>query len=140
MDFSFGGRDFKVFKVDAMKQYHLVRRLGPILVGVLPAMKGGLPTTEAAVAKLSEDAKLDLMAKFATPIISGLSSLSDIDAEFVLRGLLSAVEMKQPAGNWARVASQEMIMMGDLELPVLMHLAGRAFMHNLSGFFSVLPQ
>jgi hypothetical protein len=80
------------------------------------------------------------MAKFATPIINGLSALSDADAEFVLRGLLSAVEVKQPAGNWARVANSEMIMMGDLELPVLLHLASRAFMHNLSGFFSALPQ
>ena len=59
----------------------------------------------------------------------------------MLLGLLSSVEVKQmPAGNWARIAREDMIMMQDLELPVLLQAAGRAFAYNLAGFFAIAPQ
>ncbi len=136
-DFQIGGRDFKLNKLDAFKQFHIVRRIGPLLSDLLPAMKGAqkLKNVEA----LSEDEKLDQMAKLAGPIMLGLSKLSDADADLVLFGLLSSVEMKQSQGNWAKVSTNSMLMLQDLELPVLLQIAGRAFMYNLSGFFGALP-
>lgn len=138
-DFEFGGRKFKLNKMDTFKQFHVVRRIAPILSELLPAMKDAVLTTKE-VKSLSESEKLDSLAKFAGPVMMGLSKLSDADSEFVLYGLLQSIEMQQPAGNWARVSSGSMLMIQDLELPTLMNLAGRAFMFNLSGFFSVLPQ
>lgn len=136
-DFTIGGREFKLGKIDAFKQFHIVRRIGPILSDLLPSMKGarGLKNIDA----LSEDAKLDQIAKFVTPIMNGLSKLSDADAEMVLFGLLASVEVKQPTGNWAKVATPSMLMMQDMELPILLQIAGQAFMFNLSGFFGALP-
>ncbi len=72
--------------------------------------------------------------------MTGLSKLSDADAEFVLYGLLAAAEVQQQAGNWAQVSTGSMLMIQDLELPMLLQIAGRAFMFNLSGFFSALPR
>lgn len=138
-DFSLGGRDFKLGKLDAFKQFHIVRRVAPILADLLPALKNA-QAGPGDLAVMSEDKKLDMVGKFATPIMSGLSQLSDADAELVLYGLLSSVEMKQPAGNWARVATGTMLMIQDLELPQLLQIAGRAFMFNLSGFFAELPR
>jgi hypothetical protein len=80
------------------------------------------------------------MAKIVSPIMMGLSKLSDQDSEFVLFGLLASVEVQQAAGNWARVATPTMVMIQDLELPQLLQIAGRAFMYNLSGFFGALPR
>lgn len=137
-EFSIGGRNFKLCKIDAFKQFHIVRRIGPLLSDLLPAMKGmqNLKNVEA----LPESEKLDVLAKFAGPIMNGLSKLPDADADLVLFGLLSAVEVQQAAGNWARVATSNMLMIQDLELPALLQLAGRAFMFNLAGFFGALPQ
>lgn len=136
-DFEIGSRKFKLSKIDAFKQFHIVRRIGPILSDLLPAMRdaGKFKNLDS----LSEEDKLEQIAKFASPFMTGLSKLSDADADLVLFGLLSSVEMQQVQGNWAKVATPTMLMMQDLELPVLLQIAGRAFMFNLSGFFGALP-
>ncbi len=136
-DFEIGGRKFKLSKIDAFKQFHIVRRIGPLLSELLPAMKE-MPNLKN-IDQASEAEKLDQMAKFVAPIMNGLSKLSDSDADLVLFGLLSSVEVQQPAGNWAKVATNSMLMIQDMELPVLLQIAGRAFMFNLSGFFGGLP-
>lgn len=136
-EFSLGTREFKLLKIDALKQFHIVRRIGPILSDLLPGMKDAGKLKEAE--KLSEGEKLDVIAKFVGPIMTGLSKLSDADAELVLYGLLHAVEVKH-AGQWSRISTGSLLMIQDFELPVMMQLAGRAFMYNLSGFFAALPQ
>lgn len=138
-DFSIGSKSFKLNKIDAFKQFHIVRRLGPILGDLITSMQGmsKLKTLDTA----SETEKLDQIAKLVSPIMNGLSKLSDEDANKVLLGLCSAVEVQQmPVGNWARVGSDAGLMMQDLELPVLLQIAGRAFAYNLAGFFAIAPQ
>lgn len=137
-DFEIGGRKFKLCKIDAFKQFHIVRRIGPLLSDLLPAMRDAdkLKNIEA----LSEGERLEQVAKFAGPVMNGLSKLSDADSELVLFGLLASVEMQQATGNWSKVASNSMLMIQDLELPVLLQIAGRAFVFNLAGFFGALPQ
>ncbi len=89
---------------------------------------------------LSESEKLDQFALIASPLMTGLSKLSDEDSNKVLFGLLASVEVQQEAGNWARVSTDSMLMMQDMELPILLQVAGRAFMFNLAGFFAALPR
>jgi hypothetical protein len=136
-DFEFGGRKFKLNKIDAFKQFHIVRRIGPIISDLVGAVAGHKVKDFNT---LTEDAKLDMIAKIATPVMMGLSKLSDTDADLVLLGLLQSVEIQSSSGNWARVANNSMLMFQDLELPALLQIAGRAFMFNLSGFFAALPQ
>lgn len=136
-EFEIGGRNFKLCKINPFKQFHIVRRVGPILAELIPAMQG---FAGKDVTKLSQEDKLKSLENIASPVMQGLSKLSDSEADHVLFGLLSSVEVQQPAGNWGKVATESMLMMQDLELPVLLNIAGRAFMYNLSGFFSALPQ
>lgn len=137
--FTIGGKTFQLNKIDALKQFHIVRRVGPILADVIPAIKGAEKFQDPkALESLSPDAKMEMMAKIAMPVMNGLSKLNDADAELVLYGLLSSVEVKH-AGAWARVSTSTMLMMQDLELPALLSIAGRAFIFNLSGFFTALP-
>lgn len=132
-DFEAGGHKFKLSKIDAFKQFHIVRRLGPILGDIIPVaqrLKG------AHTENMSEDEKFNTFAKLISPIMSGLSKLSDEDSNLVLLGLCSSVEIHQPkSNNWAKVATPEVLMFQDLTLPVLLQVAGRAFAYNLSGFF-----
>jgi hypothetical protein len=137
-DFEIGGRKFKLCKIDAFKQFHIVRRIGPLLSDLMPIMQDAQKLK--AVESLSESEKFEMIAKFVGPIMNGLSKLSDADSELVLFGLLASVEVQQmPAGNWARVSSNSMLMIQDMELPMLLQIAGRAFVFNLAGFFGALP-
>lgn len=136
--FELNGRKFKIGKLDAFRQFHIVRRIGPLLADVIPAMA---EITAAKVDDLSEAEKLEVFGKIAQPIMKGLSKLSDTDADYVLYRLLSCVEVEQKEFNsWARIATDSGLMIQDLDLPVLLQAAGRAFMFNLSGFFALLRQ
>lgn len=141
-DFEIGGRKFKLNKIDAFKQFHIVRRVGPILSDLIPAMKDAAKFSSIeAVEKLSDSEKADLFSKMAGPIMSGLARLSDADADLVLKGLLASVEMQQPPlNNWAKLVQGDIVMIQDLELGTMVQIAGRAFMFNLAGFFGALPQ
>ncbi len=136
-DFAIGNRNFKLGKIDAFKQFHIVRRIAPLLAELIPAMK---ELSKNKSETLSEDEKLNQMAALAAPLMNGFSKLTDEDSNKVLLGLLSVVEMQQSSGNWARVATEAGIMFQDLELPVLLQAAGRSLMFNMAGFFAVLPQ
>lgn len=137
--FEIGGRKFKLSKIDPFKQFHVVRRIGPIMSDLLPAIQEAHKNRKNIDA-LSESEKFDLMIPFAGSVMSGLSKLTDADSEYVMFSLLSSVEVQQPAGNWGRVSTNSMLMMQDLELPMLLQIASRAFAFNLSSFFTVLPQ
>jgi hypothetical protein len=134
--FKIGNVDFKTKKLNAFQQFHICRKLAPILGDLLPMAGKFSKMTEAEIDKELADGKIEGLK----PILDGLAKLSEEDTNKVLLGLLSAVEMKQEHGNWAPVANPTMILFNDLELPVLLQAAGRAFMYNMSGFFSVLPQ
>ncbi len=134
-DFEVNGKKFKLGKIDPIKQFHIVRRMGPVMSEILPAAMD-FNRAQKTLNMEDQDAVFGEAAKVFAPVMVGLSKLSDADADRVLYGLLASVEVQQSTGNWARVANDSMIMMQDLELPVLMQIAGRAFMFNLSGFTS----
>lgn len=137
--FEINGRQFKLGKINAFKQFHIVRRVGPILADMIPAL--GTVQKISKDGSLSESEKFDEFAKIAAPFMTGISKLSDADSEYVLYGLLESVEIQQEQhGNWAPIAKGSMLMMQDLELPLLLQIAGRAFAFNLAGFFSALPR
>lgn len=136
--FEVGGRKFQLNKINAFKQFHLVRRIAPILSEMLPAFGEAQKITSVS-SQLSEKEQYDQLAKIAGPLLVGFSKLSDSDSDKVLYVLLSSVQVQQSVG-WAWVATDTTLMIQDLELPEMLQVAGRAFMYNLSGFFRVLPQ
>lgn len=140
-EFQIGDRKFKLGKIDAFRQFHIVRRISPLLADLMPALAAMSKSTKKNAESMSEDEKLDEFAKLAQPILAGLSKLSDADADYVLFRLLGAVEIHQAEFNsWAKVATDSGLMIQNLELPVMLQAAGRALMFNLSGFFALLPQ
>ncbi len=97
-DFQIGSLEFKLSKIHAFKQFHIVRRIAPILSDLAPmAVK-----------------------------ISKRKSSEEMTEEQI--------------GNWAKLANETGMMFDNLELPIMLQVAGRAFMYNLSSFFAVLPQ
>ncbi len=137
-EFEAGGRKFQLVKIDAMKQFHIMRRIGPILADMV---QGFQSITKAKDEKLSEEQMLAAFGKLAEPVMGGLAKLPDADADFVLMSLLSSVEVYQAQfSNWSRISNGTSIAMQDIELPILLQAAGKALMYNLSGFFALLPR
>lgn len=131
-DFEIGSRKFKLNKIDAFKQFAIMRRMAPILGDMIGAIQG----------KSDKDDPLKIIA----PIFDGLSKMSDSDAEKVLIGLCSAVEMQQASfGNWAKVATESNGLTfkegpDALDLPDILHIAIKSFWFNAESFFAKLPQ
>lgn len=127
LEFEHKGVAYKVGKLDAMRQFHVVRRLAPFLAtlagsGIKPGQVG------------------DDMAGLLEPLAGLLGSMSDADAEYVLMACLSAAERKQPAGGWAKVVGGGSLMFEDIDMAAMLHIAWQVIQHNLSGFFAGLPQ
>jgi hypothetical protein len=138
--FTAGGFNFKLLKVNALEQFHIVRRIGPLLSEIIPSLSQ-IKAKAEDTDKLTEEQKLAEFGKILAPLMTGLSKLSDSDANFVLFRLLSAVEVEQKEfGSWTRIATHDGIKMQNIDLPILLQAAGRALMFNLSGFLALRPQ
>lgn len=122
MEFELEGRTYRANKIDARTQFHIVRRLAPVLGEIAPALqgKGGLDALP--------------------PLANAVAKLTDSDADYVIFGLLNAVVRKQDQGlGWGPVATGEQLMYDDITMPLMLKLAWQSFSFNMSGFFAALP-
>ena len=115
MDFAINGVNYKASKLPAIKQFHIVRRVAPLLAGMA-----------------DKDKALE-------GIMNGIGSLKDEDANYILFGLLACVEREQSGHGWAKVSVGESLMFQDIDLGVMFQIATKAFMENYQGFFNALP-
>ncbi len=115
MEMEINGQSYKFGKIDARKQFHIVRRLAPVMGSVA---KGG----EAIDA-----------------ITSAIGRLSDDDADYVIFGLLACVTRKQDNGlGWAKISNGTSLMFSDIEMGEMLQIAFRAFEENMQDFFAVI--
>lgn len=131
------GVNFQINKLDALSQFHVARRMAPLLTEVGPLVKvfkeSGLSADDLRQGNVG-----GLLAAIQ-PITSALAALPDTEANAILFGLLSSVEMEQSVGGFARVCQGNQLMFANLPMPTLLQLAGRAAIHNFADFFSALP-
>lgn len=122
MEFEVNGITYRASKLDAMKQFHIVRRLAPILAEISSAFKG--ETMEA----------LSSMA-------DALARLDDKDANMILFGLLNAVERKELHGvGYSKITTaNETLMYQDIDLPAMLQIAYKSGVYNFQDFFQKLP-
>jgi len=123
MEFDVMGITYKVRKLPAMRQFHIVRRLLPVLSELAPAASKGANGIDV----------LPLLSKT-------ISGMSDTDADYVIYGLLAAVQRNQGQGlGWADVTNGTALMYDDVPMSAVLQLVWKALTHNLSDFFAALP-
>jgi hypothetical protein len=131
-DLTVNGLDYKFDKIPALAQFHIVRRLAPIIGELLgavgPSLKGG-----------KTEVNQDEMLKALVPITTALAKLSDEDADYIIFGLLKVVTRKQSGGGWAKIVTGSVLMFDDIDMKVMVQLAVKSFMVNLGGFITALP-
>jgi len=136
-DFTHAGVQYQAGKLDAVRQFHVARRLAPFLPKFVAAAH--LPGLAAAAAGQGASLNPDVMAAVLGPLAKSIAEMSDADAEYVLYTCLSVVERQQPKGGWARVMAGEKLMFEDMDLAAMLVCVGHVLMENLSGFFAALP-
>lgn len=134
IEFEVGGQNYRAEKLDAMRQFHVMRRLAPVMARMAESF-GGVK----ALAEVSEQNIGEAVAKFE-PVLEALGEMKDADAEFVVNTCLAVVLREQEGGKgWAKVqASNGRLMFSDIELPQMMRLVWKVLEDSLKGFFSEL--
>jgi len=102
MEFDMNGIGYKAEKLDAMKQFHIARKLAPVLSELAPGQ--------------NQESQISGLA-------SAISKIGDKEAEFVIYSLLSCVKRKMGQGlGYSKVANESSLMYDDIDLKTMMHL------------------
>lgn len=119
------GAEYRIGTLNARSQFHIVRRLAPFLQALTPAFaEGGDKDKLTAMLPIFGDA---------------ISNMSDETADYVIFGLLSVVSKKESSGiGWAPICKNGALMLEDITMALMLTLAGKSLVKNLSGFFSEL--
>lgn len=128
IEINLGSLEYRVAKLDAMRQFHLSRKLGPIVPTLVPvflqmARDGGVKDFGASAALLQ-------------PFADALAGMSDADAEYVLATCLSVVRRKTSADTWAPVWSDKAkaCMFDDMDLGTMVQLTLEVVKDSLGPF------
>lgn len=129
--------EFKFNRLDAVAQFHIARRLAPLLSELGPLLEAFKKS------KLSpEDLKNGNVGELLTamqPLATALAKLPDDEANAILFGLLAGVEMEQVGGGYSKVSQGRQLLFANLNMATLVQLAGRSLVHNFADFFTALP-
>lgn len=129
-EFQVGPHTYSVGKLDAFRQFHIVRRLGPVAaslgIGWLRLKKGQKDGFEELLRGALED----------------LGKLSDEDANYVLVNSLSAVRRRRALdGGWDAITTPGGALMfpGEMDMAVMLQLVWHVLEDNLGNFLNALP-
>lgn len=132
-----GGRRYSIGKIPPMTQFHIARRLAPMVAG-------GAALIDVIDAVTRDDVPLNEAAevlKNLQPVAEALAKMPDADAEYVVNHCLLVVSrQEEPAGNWAPVQPQlGMMMMADMTMPDMLRLAFEVIKDQIAPFLNAQP-
>lgn len=134
------GHTYVVGKLSAMKQFHVVRRLAPLLLGLVGKDKAKMQELKGLAPEEMLKRSSDMGPKALSSMIKEIAAMDDKSAEFIIMTCLGAVERKQGTGGWAALVAGGELMFEDVDMVGMLTLVGHVLMENLSGFFDVLPE
>ena len=156
-----GGKRYQIGKLNAMQQFHVSRRIAPIIPSMIPVLMKFYAEVErsrnvvanAALAALAADTGeagaaaeqrdvlglVDSIAPVLQPFADSLANLKDEDAEYVFGTCLSVVE-RQHQNGWAKVwsAAHKTSMFDDMDMGSMLPLVVRVVVENLGPFINGL--
>ncbi|HDR9290382.1 TPA: hypothetical protein QDB46_005581 [Burkholderia multivorans] len=138
------GTRYAIGKLSAMQQFHVSRRIAPIIPPMIPVLLQFYEEMDKTE-KVSADEKQGVLALVTSvapvlqPFADALAGLKDEDAEYVFGTCLSVVERWQGAG-WAKVwnFTHKTAMFDDIGIDVMLPLVVRVVVANLGSFISGL--
>lgn len=131
------GHVYRIGKLDAFKQFHLVRRLTPVFFALGNSGATVEKTAAGGIAGLSDLAAIGALA----PVADVIAKLSDEESEYVVNLCLLVCQRKVSEGKWApvKVRGAAKLQMDDITLTAMMQLVFAVIEENLGNFFPVPP-
>ena len=133
IEIDLAGQRYRIERMDAMTQFHVSRKLAPVLPTILPiisAMGGG-----AMEKAMNGDAK-DL-AEAAMPFAEAIAGMSDENAAYVVGSCLATVK-RMHMDAWRPVQQNGQYMFDDMDMSVILPLVFRILREALGGFIAGL--
>lgn len=137
-EFQIGPHTYRAGKLDAITQFHVMRRLGTVASSFGSALEavnkaGGFQALMAG--KGPEPLTL------VEPILSAIGHMSDDDSNYVINKCLAVVSRRLEGDKgWARVLiGNGQLMYQDLDMAALMQIVWKVLESSLSSFLAVLP-
>lgn len=122
-----GEEVYQIGKLPAMTQFHVVRRIGPVLAQM------GVSVTEMAAAGKSLRADADLLSIMGT-VSDVVARMSNEDVEYVIYSCLAVVRRRQ-GERFMPVMTGKSFQFQDIDMQKMMHLTVEVLKENLGGFF-----
>jgi hypothetical protein len=133
-------------KLDARQQFHISRRLMPLIMEVLSkraVLEAALPMPDGQTlsAQATDLRMLEAVLQVIAPV---LAKLPDDECDYVLDRCLAVVQRLQGANGtqvWSDIfnARSKQLMFADIGMPEMMQMAREVIQENLTGFFTISP-
>lgn len=141
-EFQVGDKTYRSGKLSAMTQFHMVRRLAPLLGGIgaaAAAVRGQIPAAPADPAASPLPSETFLQADIIAMVADAVGKMSDQDTEYVINTCLSVCQRQQEGNVWAPVTRSGRMMFEDIDMAQMLQITWRVLQENLSSFFNA-PQ
>lgn len=121
--------EYQVGKLGPFEQFHVGRKLAPLLAHAIPALAqiGEVTEQKASIEML-------LFSAAAIPIADVLARMAQDDVDYVLHQCLAVCQRKQAKG-WAKVFANGVLMFQDVEADALFFLTKAVIEVSLGRFF-----
>jgi hypothetical protein len=124
-----GEHRYRIDKLDAMKQFHVARRLVPVLAAFTKIGDNFQQAKAGGVQNVGVAAML--------PIAEAISHMSDVDSEYIVNTCMAAV-FKFDSERWHPMMIQGAFVYQNTTMADLVKLTSEVIMDNLGDFFSGL--
>lgn len=126
-------QQYRVGKLDAMKQFHVTRRIGPLLPKLVPALMGKDKLLAVIGSDaLTEQAAIDA-AEAVAPFVNALADMTDEASEYVITACMGVVT-RQQANGWRPVWGGGTSLFDDMDMGVIGPLVVRVISESLGPF------
>lgn len=131
-ELEFDGKKYRTGKLDAFKQYHLMRKLLPLFSGLGESFARQAPVMNGN----GEVPQTNFWASLA-PISQAISEMSMEDSEWILKTCMTAVSIHN-GRSWAPLTTPSgQLMFEDTEMLTMVQLSLAVVQDNLGSFFPV---
>ena len=132
-EFSVNGQNYRSAKIDAMRQFHLSRKLAPIIPTLIPVFLQLAESRKGSDKPLSDD--LSSLSGLLEPFAEGIASMSDEHAEYILGTCMSVVQ-RQQGTTWMAVWNngQKVCMFDDIDAGSMIQIGFQVIRESLGPF------
>lgn len=131
LDYPIEGNIYRIRRMNAMDQFHVTRRLAPMLasMGITATQLKGFGT-----GKVDPNELMQLVG----PAMGSMAVMDNDTVQFIINTCLTAVEREVTEGRFSPVMVNERFMYEDIDMLVMLQLTFEVCRFNLAGFMKGL--